>query len=156
MSAVDCIVTCKSGNHLAIFSQQKFTQVKHYTFKDLGMKNREISNWTRRRPMPSSTGRVTPGPWGWSSTSRHIDNGSKTILSTILARWSVSCTKKNQLTLEGKRQVKVCWNICFQWYILSLFRKHLSLLQSVLSIGKYVHGDDYWISNNYKTTFRRY
>ena len=58
--------------------KNKHSERGPYTFKNLGMKNRGINNWTRRRPMP----RLTTGPWGRSSTSRHIKNGSKTILST--------------------------------------------------------------------------
>ena len=117
-----------------------------YTFKDLGMKNREINNWTRRRPMPSSTGRVTTGPWGWSSTSRHIENESKTInnssqkISELYQEESIDTWRKEASQSLMKHVLLVIY--------LKFLRKQLSLLQSVLSIGKYVKGDDYWISNN--------
>ena len=77
-----------------------------YTFKDLAMKNREINNWTRRRPMPSSTGRVTTSPWGWSSTSRHIENWSKTILSTIPDRWWWAVPRRIHWHLKDKGKLK--------------------------------------------------
>ena len=54
----------------------------------------------RGRAMPSSTARLTTGHSVWSSTSGHTDSASKNIQSTTPASWSVSCTKKIQLTIE--------------------------------------------------------
>ena len=66
----------------------------------VGWKKRRINKLTRGRAMPSSTARLTTGHSVWSSTSGHTDSASKNIQSTTPASWSVSCTKKVQLTIE--------------------------------------------------------